>query len=85
MKKLHANVTLEEGYGAAHGGRRASEFAARPRKAAFVERGEREMLTLMFIVDSRSRVRLGASPRLRKVTIPHRSTPVVSPAGSSGF
>ena len=43
MKKLHANMTLEEGYGAAHGGRRASELAARPRKAAFVQRGDEDL------------------------------------------
>jgi hypothetical protein len=43
MEKLHANMALKEGHGAAHGGRRASELAARPSEAAFVERGDEDL------------------------------------------
>jgi hypothetical protein len=37
--------------------------------------GERDTWTFVFMADSRSRVLPGASPSLRKVTIPHCSTP----------
>ncbi len=43
MEQLHANMALKEGHGAAHRGGRASELAARPGEAAFVERGDEDL------------------------------------------
>jgi hypothetical protein len=43
MEQLHADMALEEGHGTAHGGGRASELAARPSEAAFVERGDEDL------------------------------------------
>jgi hypothetical protein len=43
MEKLYADVTLEEGHGTTHGGRRASELAACPREAALVERRDEDL------------------------------------------
>jgi len=43
VEQLHADIALEEGHGAADGGGRASELAARAGKAPFVERGDEDL------------------------------------------